>query len=513
DTEVGRYVYPLESGGTDELAASFWTENQAVEQSFSADVELRVGYPIAEVRLPGLESATRTETVAPGHVRVRVDDAGKSLGKDLVVYYRLEKDLPGRVDVMAYRTDANTPGVFMAIVTPGIDLKPLTAGADYSLVLDVSGSMAGKIATLANGVTRTLKQMRPEDRFRIITFSDTAAEITGGWKNATPENIEKFAANVQNLQPTNGTNIYAGLEQGLDGLDADRVSTVLLVTDGVANTGIIDPQEFKKLAGKVDVRIFGFLMGNSANWPLMKTVTEASGGFYSAVSNGDDIVGQLLLAKGKIRSEALHDAELKIDGVKISDVSNQSFRKIYRGQQLILMGRYHSAGRATIKLNASLSGEDKEYKTSFDFPEVSLAHPELERIWALEQIEMIEEKLQLGEASQEEGDKAIESLGVNYQIVTDQTAMVVASDSSFLARGIQRRNQERMAVESAARSQRMAQPMQSYRQDAASPMFSGGKAPHVTSGRGGGAIDPIFVFVTLVMGLVFIVQRKERSKQ
>ncbi|MEZ5364030.1 MAG: hypothetical protein R2748_17245 [Bryobacterales bacterium] len=47
------------------------------------------------------------------------------------------------------------------------------------------------------------------------------------------------------------------------------------------------------------MRVFGFLMGNSANWPLMRTIADSSGGFYTSVSNADDIVGQILLAKDK----------------------------------------------------------------------------------------------------------------------------------------------------------------------------------------------------------------------
>jgi len=46
-------------------------------------------------------------------------------------------------------------------------------------------------------------------------------------------------------------------------------------------------------------------MGNNANGPLIRTIAEGSGGFWTAVSNADDVVGQLVLAKSKIRYEAL----------------------------------------------------------------------------------------------------------------------------------------------------------------------------------------------------------------
>src|SRR5688572_20282676 len=43
DTGVGRYVYPLNEGGTDEAAKSFWTRNPKVEQRFAINVELKSG--------------------------------------------------------------------------------------------------------------------------------------------------------------------------------------------------------------------------------------------------------------------------------------------------------------------------------------------------------------------------------------------------------------------------------------------------------------------------------------
>ena len=94
-------------------------------------------------------------------------------------------------------------------------------------------------------------------------------------------------------------------------------SRILEVTDGVTNTGVVDPKKFHELTKKYDVRVFTFVMGNSANWPLMRLVGDASGGFAKGVSNDDDIIGEILLAKGKILHESLHHAELTISGLKL----------------------------------------------------------------------------------------------------------------------------------------------------------------------------------------------------
>jgi len=54
------------------------------------------------------------------------------------------------------------------------------------------------------------------------------------------------------------------------------------------------------------------------------------------------------------------------------------------------------------------------------------------------------------------------NLGVTYQLVTDETSMIVLSDQVFAERGIERRNQRRVAVERAAQVHRAQQPVQNY---------------------------------------------------
>lgn len=517
DTGVGRYVYPLEDGGTDDIAKNFWTANPQVEGELLVNVELKSAVPVADVRVPGFETQLNTQKLDAGHYRVSLARQGAKLDRDFVFYYRLADNLPGRVEVIPYRAAPDKPGTFMMVVTPGIDLQPINRGSDYVFVLDNSGSMQGKLGTLARGVTQALGQMRPEDRFRVVAFSDRARELVP-WTPATPEAVQQAAAKVGALATEGGTNLYAGIAAGLERLDADRATSLVLVTDGVANVGLVNPDAFAKLVHQYDVRIFGFLMGNSANWPLLRLLADTTGGFYAAVSNDDDIVGQLLLAKSKVTHESLHGAKFQFSGARVRDLTGENPGKIYRGQQLVLFGRYDSHGPATVTLHAKLTGEDKTYVTRFDFPEVDTDNPEIERLWALAQIEQIEQKEMLGKTPPTEAKDAITNLGVNYQLVTDHTAMVVMADESFAERGIERRNQQRTARERQAQAARQAQPVKSYRVDAQQPTYSA-PAPHVSQGRsssGGGALEREMLLLIAALGALATwryFRRKLRDEQ
>jgi len=510
DTGVARLLYPLESGGTDELATQFWTQNEKVDGQFSVHAVIKSAHPIVDVRVPGYENAAQIQSTNQNNYVIDLAAQDTSLNRDLVIYYRLADNLPGRFEVIPYRADPNKPGTFMMVVTPGIDLGPLTNGADYVYILDISGSMqGGKIQMLANGVAKAIGGMRPHDRFRIITFNQSAHELTRGWVAATPDNVRTWLKRVKKIKAGGSTNLHAGMSEALRKLDDDRATSIVLVTDGVTNTGLLSPKAFRELLAKHDVRIFGFVMGNSANWPLMQMIGKLTGGFSVGVSNQDDIVGQIMLAKGKVLSESLHDASISISGVKTFAKTDEHIGKIYRGDQLVLFGRYEKAGKARVSLHAKLTGEDKTYSAEFEFPVTDVDNPEIERLWALNQIEQQKQACMMGLLPTAELEDLERSLGIEYQLVTDETSMIVLSDEVYKQRGIERRNRTRVAVERQAQAQRASQPVRNYTVGN-KPSFPA-RAPRPGSG-GGGALDP-FTTIGIVLLSAFGVKRFSRRER
>lgn len=506
DTGIGRYAYRIEEGGTDDEAQSFWTQNDVVKSQFSIDVTLNSAWPVANVRTPNFPG--QSETLDDKTTHYHFAQSGTSnLNKDFVFYYKLQDNLPGRLELLAYRPTVQQPGTFMLLMTPGADLKPLTVGSDFIFAIDVSGSMNGKLHTLANGVSKAIQNLRPEDRYRIVPFNSRAWDLQAGWQNATTENISQSIEKIKTLKADQGTNLYEGISKGLRDLDSDRVSSLILVTDGVTNSGIVDPKKFYKLLHEQDVRFYGFLLGNSSNWPLMRLMCEASGGYYKSVSNSDDIIGEILLAKNKVAFESMHEATLKIQGIDTFDVSDFRIGKIHNGEQLVFFGKYDQSGGANITLDAKISGQERSYSTRFDFPEIATDYPELERMWALDQVQKIEIAKMAGLSDPDESDQAIADIGVAYQIVTEGTSMIALDDEAFQRHGIDRKNQDRIATERIAQSQR-TQTTGAQRVDTQKPMYTN-SAPSV---GGGGAIEP-WAAILVVAGGTFIwaITRKRNS--
>ncbi len=527
DTGIGNYLYPLEEGGVDENKLAFWTANDKVTGRFSFDMRIRSSYPIDAVRLPNhggasvsqdpngdwlvhLSNSASAAGPAAGEGETMVVDravapadaqpleiapnpqlAGGSapavytLDQDIVVYWRHAQGLPGRVDLVAHKAPGSERGTFMLTLTPGDDLQPITEGRDWVFVLDTSGSMSGKYATLADGVERALRQMRTGDRFRIILFNDRAWELTPGYVDITEQNVANWSAKVAQVQPDNSTNLFDGLKLGLGSLDADRTGALVLVTDGVANVGETAQRKFLDLLAKRDVRLFTFIMGNSANEPLLEAITKASNGFALNISNADDIVGKLLLATSKVNHHALHGVTLDIDGVKTADLTPRVIGSLYRGQQLVMFGHYWKGGEARVRLTGKAAGESKIYQTTFEFPAESTANPEIERLWAYATIEDMQAEIaDFGEKA--DLRQAITDVAMEYSLVTDYTSMLVLSEEQFTNRGVERRNLKRRQQEMAAQQQRAAAQPRSTRADSNKPMF---KLPAPSLGGGGGSLD------------------------
>lgn len=514
DTGIGRYVYPLAEGGVDAQKLAFWSSGPQVLGNFSFNLEVKSAYPVAAVRVPDQQDAqiskrgdqnwavhlSRSASATEGGQPLQ---SAFSLDKDILVYWRHEDNLPGTVDMVAYKPEGRKQGTFMMVLTPGDDLQTIREGRDWIYVLDISGSMRDKYAALADGVTRALKKLNPNDRFRVVLFNNDAQELTAGWIVATPDNVSRYVQDVENVQVGGGTNLYAGLGKGLGWLDADRTTGIVLVTDGVANVGETAQKKFLELLGNKDVRLFTFIMGNSANEPLLRALTKASNGFALNVSNSDDMVGVILNAAGKVSHQALHGVELDIDGVKVHDLTPKPIGSLYRGQQLVVFGHYSGDGDANVTLSGKISGRHKEYKTRFVFPKMATEHPEIERLWAYATIEDEVDRINsFGE--NDDSRKLVTELGKEFGLVTDYTSMVVLREEQFEEYGIKRKNRDRLAREQLAQQQRAQQAAQSRRVDQKQPMFT-----HSRPSFGGGSTDWVSLILLVWLAPLAAKNRKQ----
>ena len=149
---------------------------------------------------------------------------------------------------------------------------------NLSLVLDRSGSMEskGKLEYLKRAAKKTVDSLQGKDRLAIVEYDD---RVTVLWPSSPVESPAMVKRLIDALEPRASTNLAGGLVAGIEQVEEtisdDRLTRVLLLSDGLANIGITDPREIRKLVrkGKMKgVRVSTLGLGLDYNEDLMQDI-------------------------------------------------------------------------------------------------------------------------------------------------------------------------------------------------------------------------------------------------
>jgi len=183
----------------------------------------------------------------------------------------------------------------VAEVSPeaGKDRRPV----NIALALDRSGSMAdqGKIEYLKKAAMAVVERLGPKDRLAVVEYDD---QVTVAWPSAPVEAPALIKKVIDDLTPRNMTDLTAGMMEGVaqvrKHLRADAVNRVFLLSDGLANRGVTNPREIRKLVRKaktqgVPVTTLG--LGLEYNEDLMQDIADNSGGNYHYIEGPSQMAG------------------------------------------------------------------------------------------------------------------------------------------------------------------------------------------------------------------------------
>jgi len=158
---------------------------------------------------------------------------------------------------------------------------------NLAVVVDVSGSMqeAGKLEYVKAGLLLMLEELQPTDRLAIITYSTEAQILV---PSQLMEEKESFEFAVRGLMPNGSTNLHGGMMLGYQELEkhvsGDVLSRLMLLSDGLANRGEIDPEMIvsdSKHYNDQGIGISTIGVGMDFNQDLMRSLSEQGGGnFY-----------------------------------------------------------------------------------------------------------------------------------------------------------------------------------------------------------------------------------------
>ncbi|HVN16060.1 MAG TPA: DnaJ domain-containing protein [Anaerolineales bacterium] len=198
---------------------------------------------------------------------------------------------------------------------------------NVALVLDRSTSMQGeKMDVVKSAAIQLLRSLRPEDIFSVVTFSDRAEVIVPA---AYQRDLHKLESRIQMLQPSGATEIFQGLELGMQevrrGLDPARVNHIILLTDGHTYGDEQASLQLAEEAAKQNIGISGMGIGNDWNDIFLDALASATGGSSAYIAKPQDIQ-RILVEKFKALANTFAD-EVVLDFTSQEGVDlNYAFR-------------------------------------------------------------------------------------------------------------------------------------------------------------------------------------------
>jgi Ca-activated chloride channel homolog len=162
---------------------------------------------------------------------------------------------------------------------------------NVSLVLDRSTSMKEeKMDMLKSAAIKVMRNLRPQDIFSVITFSDRAEVLIPA---SYPFDKRRLESQIQMLQPSGATEIFQGLQAGYNEIQRnasqERIDHLILLTDGHTYG---DEQQCISLAEQAATQGIGIsAMGIGKEWNdvFLDTLASSTGGSSRYISRSEDI--------------------------------------------------------------------------------------------------------------------------------------------------------------------------------------------------------------------------------
>src|SRR2546430_9909559 len=279
----------------------------------------------------------------------------------------------------------------MLLRVPRQEAQAVTLHRDLVAVLDVSGSMSGKRLDQAKAaLVQLLGTLRPNDRFRLITFSSDVRRYAPGWTDASAEHVRDAQQWVRALSAEGGTNIAGALGEAFAVAPAEgALGVVVFLTDGMPTVGETDPERIANAAeqNRGAFRVFSFGIGYDVNTYLLDRLTERARGTSEYIQPGADIERAVGSLAAKIASPVMTDLALSGDGAELYDLQPASLPDLFSGDEIVLFGRYRGSARGgwSITLTGRRNGHEERFTASAPTGETNFANAYVRQLWAARQ--------------------------------------------------------------------------------------------------------------------------------
>jgi len=444
-------LFPISPGQKRKVVISYSEtlprDGGAYRYSYSMKLDARSSQPPMQTLIRGtVETSQPIQTCySPSHTDLSVRPTGSKSAtfswegrrgewpRDFQLFTRSGGDALG-ISVLPYRERGD--GFFLLFLSPRLFDREAEIPKSVVFVFDRTGSMDGeKIKQAKEALRHCIQQLRPMDRFEVITFNDGTDPLFGHPLEASQENIRKALRFADLVEARGGTNIQDALKLGLSTLDkesANRFRALVFLTDGLPTVGETDPKRIARTVsdsneGKDRIRIYNFGVGRDVDSRLLDRLATDSGGDSNYVTEGEAIGPVVKGFFEKVTTPALSNVAIKMDGLDSYDVFPKTMRDLFRGSAIVLAGRYRGEKGRIVVTGQGAGGLETTF-IDVDFSGRQDRHDYVPRIWAARKIGYLIDELKPGTESKEVQDEIVR-LSLEYGIITPLTSFLITENA------------------------------------------------------------------------------------
>ena len=357
---------------------------------------------------------------------------GTDISKDLDLFYAVSDKSVG-LTFMSHRPDPEQPGFFMALISPKTELKADEIVAKrVTFVIDTSGSMMGDRMKLArDSLKYCVQKLNAKDEFNVVRFSTDVEALFEKPQLASEANVKKAVEFVSQLEAIGGTAIDEAMVRALkDGANrGDKPHMVMFITDGHPTVGETDEAAISKNAkgGNQGSRVFTFGVGDDLNARLLDRIADEGQGVSDFARDGRDFELKIGGFFDKVANPVLSDLALDLSAFGAYDVYPRRLGDLFKGAQLVVMGRYRTPKDGTVLLTGMFNGKKQVFEYRADAVKESKQFDFVPRLWAIRKVGYLLEEIRLRGEKAELKDEVV-ALGKKYGIVTPYTSYLVVED-------------------------------------------------------------------------------------
>lgn len=397
-------------------------------QSVKLTVEINSNQPIKSIYSPSHD--IRIEKESDHHAKITYVEENTRPDKDFLLYYTFsEKDIG--FNLLPYQ-DEDHQGYFLAMISPQVEVSAdKTSSKNIIFILDTSGSMQGdKIRQAKGALAFCLNSLNEKDRFNIIDFDDEIKSFKTSLVRADHENIREALSFVEKCEAEGGTDINDALLTSLKQIEGNgNASFIIFLTDGlptVGETDITKILENVKDANHSTARIFVFGVGYDVNTRLLDRLAQDNHATSDYVRPSEDIEVQVSSFYNKVSHPILTGVKLSFADVEVYDFYPKELPDIFKGSQLLVLGKYKNGGHTLVTLSGSAQGTPRKFTYELNFSPND-KNDFIPRLWATRRIGYLIDQLRLHGENKELVDEVVR-LSKKYGIITEYTSFLVDAD-------------------------------------------------------------------------------------